>query len=107
MQRITWIPKRVSIIIIVVAKTETSQTLIDLNGKMLFEFSPNEIEEFGREYFIQYQEKGQFLIDKYQHQILGPFQEINEEGFQGYYLINDGKKWVWIDARKRRFGESE
>lgn len=88
-------------------KTDTSQTLIDLNGKMLFDFSPNEIEEFGNQCFIQYKEKGQFLIDKNQRQLLGPFEEINEEGFQGYYLINDGKKWVWIDARKRRFGESE
>lgn len=89
------------------AKTDTSQTIIDLNGKMLFEFSPYEIEEFGSQYFIQNREDGQYLINQNQGDLLGPFHEINEEGFEGYYLVNDHKKWVWIDARKRWFGESE
>jgi hypothetical protein len=92
---------------LLMVRTDSSQTLIDLNGKMQFDFTRQTIEEITPPYFLQSRPNGQFLITENNKTIIGPFDEINEEGFEGYYLLNKTDKWIWVDAKKRWFGELE
>jgi len=50
---------------------------------------------------------GQYLITEDNKTILGPFDEINEEGFEGYYLINKASRWFWVDMKNREFIEMD
>lgn len=91
---------------LLMVKTDSSQTLIDLNGSMQFDFSRQPLEEITAPHFLQSRPNGQFLITDRNKTIIGPFDEINEDGFEGYYLLNKNAKWFWVDAKKRWFGET-
>lgn len=92
---------------LLMVRTDSSQTITDLSGKMQFDFTHQTIEEITPPYFLQSRPDGQFLITDQNKTIIGPFDEINEEGFEGYFLLHKTDKWFWVDAKKRWFGELE
>jgi len=86
-------------------RTDSMETLIDSNGKMLMDFNKGNIEEYGSKYFLINHTNGKNIITAENKVVLGPFDEINEDGFEGYYLINKNSRWLWVDLNKREFAE--
>ena len=87
--------------------TDSMQAVSDENGRITLPFTKGQIEEFSSDLFWITNEKGSFIVNQKNQNILGPFEEINEDGFPGYWLIKQNDRWIWVDAKKRWFGESE
>ena len=92
---------------LLMARTDSMESIIDLNGKMLMDFVSGTLEEYGSVHFLINKVNGQYLITEDNKTILGPFDEINEEGFEGYYLINKASRWFWVDMKNREFIEMD
>ena len=71
------------------------------------DFVSGTLEEYGSVHFLINKVNGQYLITEDNKTILGPFDEINEEGFEGYYLINTASRWFWVDMKNREFIEMD
>jgi hypothetical protein len=86
--------------------TDTSQAIVNLEGRLLLPFYTAQIEEFGSQWYLLTDSIGARIVNDKNQVVLGPFEEINEEGFPGYFLIKQGETWIWIDSKKRLFSES-
>ncbi len=86
--------------------TDSMQAVSDENGRITLPFTKGQIEEFSTDLFWISTENGSFIVNKKNQKILGPFEEINEDGFPGYWLIKQNDRWIWVDYKKRLFSES-
>ncbi len=85
--------------------TDSMQAISDENGRIILAFTKGQIEEYGANLFWLASEDGIFIINSKNQKVLGPFEEINEDGFPGYWLIKQNDRWIWVDQKKREFRE--
>jgi hypothetical protein len=80
--------------------------IIDLNGRLRLPFTSGEIEEFDEINFIHANQGQRVLLNENNQVLLTDFEDLNDEGFEGYFLLKRHDRWMWSDKRKRLFGET-
>lgn len=89
------------------ATTDTSQAIIDTQGLVKIPFFNGQIDEFGKSEFALSNNSGIRIVNLFNQALVkDAYEEIQEEGFPGYYLVKSENHWVWLDKKNRLFGES-
>jgi hypothetical protein len=89
-----------------IVRTDSTEALINKDGLVLIPFDKGSLEEYTHNLITRNKDGNAYLLNYQNKNILGPFEEINEEGFEGYFLIKQEDRWVWVDTKKRLFGET-
>jgi hypothetical protein len=89
-----------------VVRTDSTEAIIDKNGRILIPFGKGNLEDFAPNLFTRTTEQGMLLMNLKNKVVLGPFEEIQEDGFEGYLLIKKEGRWMWLDSKNRLFGET-
>jgi hypothetical protein len=88
------------------ARTDSLVGIFDLNGRLRLPFTAGEIEEFDEINFIHVNQDQRVLLNENNQVLLTDFEDLNDEGFEGYFLLKRYDRWMWSDKRKRLFGET-
>jgi hypothetical protein len=91
---------------LLMARTDSLVGIIDLNGRLRLPFTSGEIEEFDEINFIHANQGQRVLLNENNQVLLTDFEDLNDEGFEGYFLLKRHDRWMWSDKRKRLFGET-
>jgi hypothetical protein len=91
---------------LLMARTDSLVGIIDLNGRLRLPFTAGEIEEFDEINFIHVNQDQRVLLNENNQVLLTDFEDLNDEGFEGYFLLKRHDRWMWSDKRKRLFGET-